>query len=203
VSNTPANSQPELAIEMLSDACLPVSVDGRRIEAAVREAVADQGFKTGEIGIRFTDDITIRQLNRDHLDHDFATDVISFPYSRNVSSLQGEMVVSVETAVRQASELGWPAEHELLLYVVHGTLHLAGLDDQSPVDQAKMRQAERRVMLALGIDQIDRFGPAQNEELQLGVQQTPDDVRRDDVGHDNADSMTARNIAVLNRGAKQ
>jgi probable rRNA maturation factor len=161
VSNTPASSRPDLCIEIISDSHLAVPAKRERIEVAVRVAADDQSYNSGEIGIRITDDSTIRQLNRTHLNHDYATDVISFPYSRSEPSLHGEMVVSVETAMRQADELGWPVEFELLLYVVHGTLHLAGLDDQSETERAQMRKAEQRVMLALGIEHFERFGPGQ------------------------------------------
>ncbi|MFG0262275.1 MAG: rRNA maturation RNase YbeY, partial [Novipirellula sp. JB048] len=67
-------------------------------------------------------------------------------------------VVSLETAQRIAERVGWPAEHELLLYVVHGTLHITGMEDHQDDERGQMRVAETEVMQALGIDAIVHHG---------------------------------------------
>lgn len=147
-----------LNVEIIVDDCLTTPLPLDRLSQAVWAAAKSRGFHCGEIGIRVTDDPTIAELNARHLDHDYETDVISFPYGADDSKLSGELVVSAQTAHRRARELGWSAENELLLYVVHGVLHITGMDDHEPSDRAMMRQAEQQVMLDLGIEQILRFG---------------------------------------------
>ena len=89
------------------------------------------------------DDRTIHQLNRRYLDHDYPTDVLSFVLEEGPGTVEGEIIVSGDTAAASAPGYGWPAQDELLLYVIHGMLHLVGYDDKSPADAARMRQAER------------------------------------------------------------
>lgn len=129
------------------------------IRRAVRTAAELRGFVKGRIGVLVTDDETIREINLRHLDHDYATDVISFTYGRSATALEGELVVSLDTAVAQADRLAWDWRSELLLYVVHGTLHISGLEDSDSESRAEMRSAERRVLAALGVsvgnDQLD------------------------------------------------
>ena len=115
-------------------------------------------FPRGSIELRLTDNETIQAINRHVLGHDYPTDVISFGYSNQPPLLSGEMVVSVELAMDKAEELGWSAASELLLYVVHGTLHICGMDDQQAGDRAEMRSAEKQILTALGIAEIARFG---------------------------------------------
>ncbi len=166
MSNTPDNNRPEsgrshpIAVETNVDSSVGEPIDTARISQAVRAAANHRGFGGGRIGVRLTDDDTIAQLNNNHLAHDYPTDVISFDYRAEHSSslLDGEMVVSVETAQREARRIGWPAEYELLLYVVHGTLHVTGMDDLDAKGRAEMRDAETAVMTSLGIDDIARFG---------------------------------------------
>ncbi len=136
----------------------PAVIDDEAIIAAVVAAAAHQGFSRGSVGIRITDDATIRDINAKHLQHDWATDVISFGYSADGDFVEGELVASVDTAIEKASQLGWSAAHELLLYIVHGTLHICGMDDHDDDDRSAMRSAEHDVMTGLGVPDIVRFG---------------------------------------------
>lgn len=97
-------------------------------------------------------------MNRQYLSHDYATDVISFGYQADPPRLAGEMVISAETARQRAAEIGWSATHEMMLYVIHGTLHITGMDDGDRDQRAAMRAAEREVMHRLGVAQIDAHG---------------------------------------------
>jgi probable rRNA maturation factor len=127
-------------------------LDQAQARGAITSILSDAGVRRGSISVAVVDDPIIRELNRRYLEHDYPTDVLSFVLEREGDLLEGEVVVSAETARRTAARLGWPAEHELLLYVVHGTLHLAGYDDLSPESQAQMRQQERRVLGDIGIE---------------------------------------------------
>ena len=130
-------------------------VDAAAITAAVAAAAAHRSRPVAQISVAVLDDESLRAINRDHLGHDWTTDVCTFPYL-NPAGLEGEIFVSLDTAAREAADRGAAVGDELILYVVHGVLHLAGLDDHDPSDRAAMRAAERDVLATLGID-IDRF----------------------------------------------
>ncbi|MEM6980675.1 MAG: rRNA maturation RNase YbeY, partial [Planctomycetota bacterium] len=94
-----------------------------QIRAAAVAALDRKQCHRGEVQIRISNDATIHQINRQFLDHDYPTDVISFGYECEPPQVSGDVVVSVETAERQAESHGASVVEELLLYVVHGCLH--------------------------------------------------------------------------------
>lgn len=110
----------------------------------------DFGFDQSEISIAFVDDPTIRDLNKQYLNHDYETDVISFVLEQSETALTGQLLVSTDTAVTKGQELDVPMQDEVLLYVIHGMLHLVGFDDTDPESAEKMRAAEA--------DYLQRFG---------------------------------------------
>jgi probable rRNA maturation factor len=131
------------------------------LSAASVAAARFRGFTQGAIEIAIVDDTQIRDLNKRHLQHDWETDVISFPYDLRDDVVEGELIVSWETAVREAERTGWPPLTELVLYVVHGTLHLVGLEDSSESERAEMRAAEQQVFKLLkpmGFEKYDVGG---------------------------------------------
>ncbi len=123
-----------------------------RFDAAARWIADVYDLTSLTVSISIVDDPTIRQLNAEQLGHDWATDVVSFVIERTDNDVDGEVVASWDTASRLAPKAGWSAENELLLYVVHGMLHVAGLDDIEEEDRQEMRQAEQDCLLALGIE---------------------------------------------------
>lgn len=135
------------------------SIDADRLVDACRQIVAGDGHTAAAISLTVVDDDEMHALNREHLDHDYPTDVLSFPLSDPGEMLVGEIVVSTSTAVSNANEYGNRADEELLLYVVHGMLHLIGLDDKSADAAKKMRQAEAYWLAELGVasDRIARL----------------------------------------------
>src|SRR5262245_51417779 len=104
-------------------------------------ALQSEQVAGADVTIALVDDAELHRVNREFLEHDWPTDVISFSYAENEGilavdgprgagrSLDGELVVSVETAARCATVHGWSFHAELLLYCVHGLLHLCGYDD--------------------------------------------------------------------------
>ena len=129
-----------------------LALDESRIRAAVSDVLNEADLREAEISLAFVDNARIHELNRTFLQHDFPTDVISFVLERDENRLEGEVVVSAEMARATAPRWNWPPEHELLLYVVHGVLHLVGYDDTTDAAAAKMRLAERVALNRLGID---------------------------------------------------
>lgn len=108
-----------------------------------------------DVVVALVDDRTIARLHERFLGVKGPTDVLSFPH--------GEIVASGETASREARARGIDPRHELLLYVVHGALHLAGHRDDGRHDRGLMREAERRALRALGVGDVfgapERGGP--------------------------------------------
>ena len=104
------------------------------------------------VSISIVDDSTIHELNRTHLNHDWPTDVISFVFEQDDQCVDGEVIASMDTAKRLCDKAGWRCEDELLLYVVHGLLHLAGLDDVDDRRRQEMRVEEQACLMDLGVD---------------------------------------------------
>lgn len=119
-----------------------------------RVVLEGEGIIEAKISLAFVDDTTIHGINKRFLDHDEPTDVITFPLSGSAKKLEGELVIGVEVALRQAEERGHAVDAELCLYVIHGLLHLCGYDDKKPKDAAKMRVRERHYLQTLGLPAI-------------------------------------------------
>ena len=113
-------------------------IDERQLVTATELVLQEYGIHKSEISIAVVDDATIRDLNRRYLDHDYETDVLSFVLERDERHLEGEIVISAETAAREALLAGWSLHEELLLYAVHGALHLAGYEDRSRHEAVEM-----------------------------------------------------------------
>lgn len=118
----------EVEVE-IQDLQKTISIDSTSVEELVRFVLGRESHG-GRIGICFVDDERITQLHGDFLGDQSATDVITFPLEKTVSRLlDGEIVISTETADRQAQERGWAPLREVHLYLIHGLLHLLGHDD--------------------------------------------------------------------------
>jgi probable rRNA maturation factor len=136
----------------ISDEQSLVSADKERLRAAIARILSDEGFTSGSISLAIVDDATIRPLNNRYLGHDYATDVLSFVLEQGEHTLEGEIIVSAETALTTAAQFGWQAEDELLLYVIHGALHLAGYDDLNEAALIEMRERERHYLRFFGLE---------------------------------------------------
>ena len=137
-----------------------VAVDELRLRAALEAVLSNSGRRQGTISVAIVDDRTIHALNQRHLAHDYPTDVLSFVLEEGADMIDGEIIVSGERAVATAPAYGWAAEDELLLYVIHGALHLAGFDDKQPADAARMRHQEALHLAAFGLKPHNRAAAA-------------------------------------------
>ncbi len=127
-------------------------IDQKRLEAAVRQALRHTGREQAQVILAVVDDATIAQLHGRHLDDATPTDVLSFLLESGPDGLEGEVIVSAETAARSAARYGWSPGEELLLYAVHGALHLAGCLDATPAQRSEMRKQERAVLGHFGLN---------------------------------------------------
>jgi probable rRNA maturation factor len=112
-----------------------------RIPGTKIRRLARQILGARSLSIAFVSDRAIRTINRKFLKHDFATDVLAFPLGGDP---WGEVVVSAETAAREAKARGIPLEEEILRYVAHGILHLLGYDDHHPRKKGRMWRRQER-----------------------------------------------------------
>lgn len=128
-----------------------LSVNQPRLMAAIGRIAQDHGFRRGEVSIILIDDQAIHRVNREHLEHDYPTDVISFVFDAEDDNIEGEIIISTETAIREALTGGWPADDEVLLYAIHGMLHLVGMDDHEDQQRREMRLNEAKYLNLSGI----------------------------------------------------
>lgn len=142
-----------------------LSIDEGRLVRAVEMILEEAGIAEGQVSVAVVDDATIHRLNREYLEHDYATDVLSFELERAGERLEAEVVVSADTARQAAKRFGWSPADELLLYVIHGALHLVGSNDQTADERVRM-QARERVYLA-------RFGLEPPHEAPGGRERGP------------------------------
>jgi probable rRNA maturation factor len=150
----PPDEHEDPAFEIdVSDAQAHVPIDRDAARALVERVLRGEGVTSATISLAFVDDPTIHRINRDHLDHDEPTDVITFDLSdEGDDRLRGELVVSAETARRVAAEVGAEPWNELALYIVHGLLHLRGCDDRDESSAAEMRRREDAAMARVGLE---------------------------------------------------
>ena len=124
-------------------------IKSSNIKRAVKEVLRKEG-RDARLSIVLVDNSRIKELNKQYFNSDEVTDVISFPLSNNKNSLSGEVIVSVETAVDTAGKRNISVEGEIVLYILHGILHLLGYDDGNEGDARVMHEEESKTLKALG-----------------------------------------------------
>jgi probable rRNA maturation factor len=129
----------------ITDSQEVLAFDVGRFAADVRALAEGAGF-SGDLSLAVVDDVEIHRINREFLDHDWPTDVIAFPLAED----DAEIVVSAERALAEAESRGVEPMAELLLYVVHGLLHLVGHDDHDPEDARRMHEHSLNLLRSLG-----------------------------------------------------
>jgi probable rRNA maturation factor len=131
-----------------------VNVRARDVRETVAAVFAAEGAGDPDIGVALVNDEVIAQLNKQWFGHEGPTDSIAFSYEDDPGpdGLRGEVVVSAETALREAQERGTSARHELLLYVAHGTLHLLGWDDDTPARRRRMNSHAGAILSSVGVE---------------------------------------------------
>ena len=142
------------------------AVDEEMLFRTAQVVLDEEMDREASVGIVITDDETVRALNREYRGYDETTDVLSFGLSEMAKPAAegeeqvdfptapdgwlhlGEIIISYETAARQASEAGKRVDEELRLLLVHGILHLVGYDHAEPEEEAIMRAREQALLLA-------------------------------------------------------
>ncbi len=129
----------------------------RWARSTARKILKALGWKKAALSLFFVSDRKIRVINRKHLRHDWPTDVISFSQIEGRKSpaaaapMMGDIVISLDTAARQAREWGNPFLYEVAFYLCHGILHLMGHDDGTPAKRNRMLNKQARLLRKIGI----------------------------------------------------
>ena len=146
-------------IQQLED----VQADVSRLESLVGAICEKFGLSGATISVGIVDDAQIGELNRRFLDHEGATDCLSFDLS-DADDPNGsrviDLIVNAQMAARQAAQRGHSTEAELALYVTHGLLHQLGFDDATPEQARKMHETEDEILQHTG------FGVVYNNRLR-------------------------------------
>ena len=106
------------------------------------------GKSLGDLAYIFCNDAKILEVNRQYLQHDYFTDVITFDYSR-IHKISGDMFISLDTVASNAKLVGADYETELYRVIIHGILHLCGINDKGPGEREIMERHENEALAIL------------------------------------------------------
>ena len=108
----------------------------------LKQQAEQEGYAVGDLNYVFCSDEYVLQVNRDHLQHDYYTDIITFDTSEDEGRIEGDIFISVDRVADNAAQLGVPAEGEMRRVLAHGLLHLCGYGDKTGNEIALMRTKE-------------------------------------------------------------
>jgi len=150
-------ASPKSAPAKLSSSSIP---SPRALARFLVEAQASIRLR-GQVTVLLTTDAALRDLNRRFRGKNKATDVLSFPSTRNQNAkpaerIAGDLAISVETARRQGAECGHSLGAEIKVLILHGLLHLAGFDHETDAGQMHRRESELRSDFGLPLGLIER-----------------------------------------------
>lgn len=122
------------------------TIPKRKLHFFVNELKNDLGFSISSLEINFIRSEEIKKINKDFLNHDFTTDIITFNYSTVDRNIDGEILISVDDAYENAKKYKIDYLEEVGRLVVHGILHLLGFNDIKTSDKKKMKKEENRLI---------------------------------------------------------
>ncbi len=140
-----------MEIQIMSRPKIP-RLTNQKIKRLMKKVLKDLANHDGEMSILFTDDGHIAQLNRRYLGRDGPTNVLAFPMSGGEppdveSGMLGDIVVSVDTAIRESKELGETLDETISRLLIHGILHLLNYyHERSPEEAIRMEKEEKRLL---------------------------------------------------------
>lgn len=128
-------------IQYISEGVNPPDLHKQKTNRWIKETAAEYGKKAGDIAYIFCSDERILEVNKQYLQHDYYTDIITFDYSEG-QIISGDIFISVDTVKTNALEFGVSFEQELNRILIHGILHLCGQDDKTPELRLEMTRKE-------------------------------------------------------------
>lgn len=121
------------------------AIDFHKVEQWIKSTAAQYGYSVGELNYIFCDDEKILAVNREFLQHDYYTDVITFDYTTH-TRVNGDIFISLDTIRTNAEQVGTSFNHELHRIIIHGLLHLTGQADKTPETKAQMTEKEEKAL---------------------------------------------------------
>jgi probable rRNA maturation factor len=117
-------------------------VTPRKTKTWLKSIIEREGYTLNQLNYIFCSDEYLLQINRQYLDHDFYTDIITFDNAEEEGSIEGDIFISIDRVQENATELCVPFEKELRRVLAHGVLHLVGYDDSEDEQEIEMRNKE-------------------------------------------------------------
>ena len=136
------------------------AIKKRENNAWIKAVAAKYGKRIGEVAYIFCNDQRILEVNREYLQHDYYTDIITFDYTEG-NCISGDLFISLDTVKTNAEQFGQDYERELHRVIIHGILHLCGIDDKGPGQRELMEAAENQALEMRGKNEEGRM---KNEE---------------------------------------
>lgn len=138
-------------IEFMTEGVEMPALDFGRIERWISSVAGDYGYVVGNLTYCFCNDEYILETNRKFLRHDYFTDIITFDYTRG-NRIGGDMVISLDTVRSNSEEIGVTYENELMRVIIHGVLHLCGINDKGPGEREIMEATEDKALAKFSED---------------------------------------------------
>lgn len=120
-------------------------IDVRAVAKWIGAVAATYSKIVGNLNYLFVDDEKILEANRQFVNHDYYTDIITFDYSRG-DRIAGDIMISLDTVATNAEKFGVPYVMELYRVIIHGVLHLVGINDKGPGEREIMEAAENKAL---------------------------------------------------------
>ena len=124
------------------------AVERKLVRAWLKLVVDGYGREVGNLNYIFCDDNRILEINKEFIGHDYYTDIITFDYS-DPKVVHGDMYISLDTVFTNSKKFNTSYKDELMRVIVHGLLHLCGIDDKGPGERAIMESAENDALFKL------------------------------------------------------
>ena len=137
-----------MAITFFAEGVKLPAIKKRETGDWIKNVVGIYGKKCGDISYIFCSDEKILEINREYLDHDYYTDIITFDYTEK-NRISGDIFISIDTVKSNADEFKVSYEEELHRIIIHGILHLCGINDKGPGEREIMTQKENEALVLL------------------------------------------------------
>ena len=124
------------------------AIKRRDVSAWIKKVAASHGKKVGDIAYICCNDERILEVNREYLQHDYYTDIITFDYTEE-DVISGDLFISLDTVLSNSEQLGVQYEHELYRVIIHGILHLCGINDKGEGEREIMEREENTALAML------------------------------------------------------
>ena len=134
-----------MAVSFYNEGVAMPAIRRRDVSSWIRQVAQLHGRRLGTVSYKFVDDEGILACNRQFLGHDYYTDIITFDYSEG-DKIAGDIVISLDTVRTNAEQFNQPYERELHRVIIHGILHLCGINDKGPGEREIMEQNENEAL---------------------------------------------------------